>query len=88
MAVAQGKRGVFVKLARFLHDGHKLTDGDLAKHVAGALRFLHVPGQQTGVGLAHLRERFTGNKVDHLVEFEALVRLAPAEDGNLDHNML
>src|SRR2546430_12422645 len=29
-----GKGGVFVKLARFLHDGHKLTDGDLAKHVA------------------------------------------------------
>src|SRR2546429_4458769 len=87
MAVTHGKRGVFVKLARFLHDGHELRDGDLAKHVAGALRFLHVPGQQTGVRLAHLRERFTGDKVDHLVEFETLIRLAPAEDGNLDHNV-
>ena len=85
LAVTHRERGVFVKCARLLHHLDQLANRHLPEHVASAVRLLHVLGQQAGVGLADLRERFAGDEVDDLVKLEALVRLAPAENGNLDH---
>ena len=37
------------------------------------------------VGPADLGEHLAGGEVDDLVDLQALVRLAPAQDGNVDH---
>ena len=63
----------------------QLLDGDLAQHVAGPLGVAHVALDQAAVGPADLGEHLAGGEVDDLVDLEALVRLAPAEDGDVDH---
>ena len=87
LAVPHGQGGVAIEVGRLLHQLDQVAARDFAEHVAGALRFFHVPGEQTGISLAHLGECFTCDEVDDLVEFEALVRLAPAKDGNFDHTI-
>ena len=37
------------------------------------------------VGLADLGDRFAGDEVHDLVDFQRFVRLAPTEDGNVEH---
>jgi hypothetical protein len=56
--------------------------------IAGALGFAHVLGEQTRIGLAHPGQHFTRDRMDNLIEFEAFVRLAPAEDRNLHHSSI
>ena len=87
LAVAQRQRSVAVEISGLLHHLDELAAGDFTKHIAGALRPLHVFGEQTRVCLAYLRQNFTRDRVNDLVELDAFVRLPPAEDGNLDHNV-
>ena len=86
LAVAHRQRSVAVEIGGFLHHLDEVAAGDFAKHIASARSPLHVLGEQARIGLAHVRERFTRDRMNDLVKLEAFVRLPPAEDGNLDHN--
>jgi hypothetical protein len=84
-AVAHRQRGVAVKVRGLFHNLNQLAAGNFAQDIAGAVGALHVFGEQAGVRLADLSERFAGNKVDDLIEVHALIRLAPPKDRNLHH---
>ena len=62
----------------------QFLDRDLPKHVPGPVCFSHVPGDHPADGLADFRQRLPGDEVDHLVHLQALVGLAPAQDGKMN----
>ena len=83
-----GSSAFGVELAGLLHACEQVVDRDLAQHVARGLRVAHVALDQAAVGPADLGQHLAGREVDDLVHFQALVRLAPAEDGNVDHGVI
>src|SRR5439155_9384110 len=80
------QRGIFEQLAGLLHDFDEIAARDFAQHIAGALGFLDVLGEQAGIRLADLGQRFTSDKMNDVIDFEARVRLAPAQNRNVYHN--
>ena len=84
-AVAERQLGLGVEFAGLLHHLQQVRDRDLAQHVAGPLGVAHVALDQPAVGPADLGQHLAGGEVDDLVGLEALVRLAPAQDGDVDH---
>src|SRR5262249_16484832 len=84
-AVAQGQLGLGVEFAGLFDLLHEVLDGDLAEDVAGALGVAHVLAEHGGHGAAPLGDGLAGVEVDDLVRLAALVGLAPAEDGDVDH---
>ena len=77
-----GSVGLGVQLAGLLDHLEQVRDRDLAQHVAGPLGVPHVALDQAAVGPADLGDRLAGGEVNDLVDFQRLVRLAPAEDGD------
>ena len=69
-----------IQLAGLLDPLDQLVAGNLAQHVARPLRLAHVALQQAAVGLADLGDRLAGDEVHDLVDFQRVVRLAPAQD--------
>src|SRR5262249_37306979 len=84
-AVAQGQFGVDVEVGGLLDPGEDLLDGQLSQGVAGPPGQAHVLGDQRGVGPADLGQHLPAVEVDDLVDLDALVGLAPAEDGDVQH---
>jgi hypothetical protein len=84
--VAHGQCGVPVKIRGLLHHFDEVAAGNLAEHIAGALRLANVFGEQAGIGLAHFGEGFARRKVNDVIDLEARVRPAPAQHRNIYHN--
>ena len=84
-AVAQRQRGVQIQLAGLLHPLDQFVAGNFAQRVAGLAGLAHVALQQAAVGLADLGDRLAGDEVHDLVDFQRLVRLAPAQNRNVEH---
>jgi hypothetical protein len=55
------------------------------QHIAGALGEAHVALDKPAISAADLSGHLAGVEVHDLVEVEALVRLAPAGNGNVEH---
>src|SRR5262249_41259157 len=84
-AVSQGQLGLGVEVGRLLHHLQQLARGDVAQDLAGPAGVAHVALDEAGVGPADLGAHLGADEVDDLVHVEALVGLAPAEDGDVDH---
>ena len=85
-AIAQRQGGIEIQVARLLRHLNEVWNGNFPQRVASALGFLHILGEQTGIGLADLGELFTRTEMDDLIHFQAFVRLAPTENRYLDHD--
>ena len=57
---------------------------NLPQDVAGLLSRPHVAADDAAVGLADLGDRLAGDEVLDLIDFERLIRLAPAEGGDFE----
>ena len=86
--LSQGQLGRGEEAAGFLDPGQKLPGGNLAQRLTRPLRAAHVPGHQPGIGLADLGHGLSGGEVDHLLYFQALVGLAPAQHRKVNHVIL
>ena len=80
-----GSVALDVELAGLADHRDQLVDRDLAQHVARARRLAHVALDQAAVGAADLGDRLAGREVHDLVDLQARVRLAPAENGDGKH---
>ena len=61
--------------------------GIAAEDLARLIGLAHVALDDPAVGLAHLGNRLARAEVHDLVEFQRFVRLAPAEDWNVQHDV-
>ena len=86
--LSQRQLGRREQAAGLLDPGQKLLGREFAQHLAGPLRTAHVPGHQAGIGLADLGHGLSGGEVDHLLDFQALVGLSPAQDRKVNHAIL
>ena len=86
LAVAHGKRVVQIQIGRFLHQANQFRNWNLGKNLARARREPHVTAEQAGVGLADSGQRLAGDEMHDGILIEAGVRLAPAQNGQIQHN--
>ena len=84
-AVAERQLRLRVQIGRFLNHLKQIGDGKAAQQFAGAVRMAHVALDESRIGAADLGQRFAAGEVDHLVHVQALVRLAPTKNGDVNH---
>ena len=85
-SVAERQRRVLVEVSRFHGHLAKLLDAELAEDVTRFVGLAHIH-LDAAVGLMHGGERFTRLEVDDFVLLHRLIRLAPADHGNVEHEI-
>jgi hypothetical protein len=83
--IAEWKFSAGVQLAGACHSSEQIIDMYGPKYLAGSRRVPLIALYQSWVGAAYLRDWLTSREVNDLVNLNAVVRLAPAEHRNFDH---
>ena len=87
-AVTHGERAFQVQVGRFLEPIDQIFARELPQGVAGLLGFAHVALHEPAVGLIDLRQRLAGDEVHDFIAVHGLVRLAPTQNGKMNHSVL
>ena len=82
-SVAKREFGLDVQISRLLYAIDQLGNGYLTQNFPRPFGMAHVALDQPAVGPTDLGQRLACREVDDLVDFHALVRLAPAKDRNM-----
>ena len=87
-AVSQGKGRGQIEFGRLLARFDQRGNRDLAEQVPRPLLLAEVHLNQAAVGLMDGAQRLAGLEVDDRILLEALVRFAPAQNGDFNHGRI